>query len=120
MSLIMEVSVAQVKQQLDNHETHCNERHQVIDTALTRLSADVIRLTSDVENIKTNMTEMREDMRVLRGEMATLRSDVDNRIESLRSEVRDLRSEMRWMLGAAVGFLTLAIVVSTYIIRLPV
>ena len=101
----MEISIAEVKQQLDNHEKHCDERHQAVDSTL-------IRLSSDMENMKENMAELRADMRVLRGEMANLRSDVDRKIDVLRSE-------MRWNTGFVVGFITLAIAVSTYINQLP-
>ena len=97
----MEITAEQVKQQLDSHEKHCEERHQVINTTLTRLSSDVIQLTSDVENIKENLREMREDMREARRE-------ADKREEALRRE-------MRWMGGGIVGFLTLVIAVTNLI-----
>ena len=119
----MEIPVSEVKQQLDSHEKHCDERHQTFNTTLARLSADVIRLASDVDNIKTNIAELKQDMR-------SLRSDVDNRIEALRSEINALRndvdnriealrSEIRWMMGASVGFISLLIIASTYIGQLP-
>ena len=97
----MEITVARVGQPLDGHEKHCEERHQVINSTLARLSHDVTRLTSDVENIKENLREMREDMR-------EARRDADNRDATLRRE-------MRWMGGGIVGFMTFALAVSTYI-----
>ena len=90
----MEVTASQVKQQLDSHEAHCEERHRAINITLTKLS-------SDVENIKENLREMREDMREARRE-------ADKREEALRRE-------MRWMGGGIVGFMTFALGVSTYI-----
>ena len=107
----MEVTASQVKQQLDGHEKHCEERHQVINTTLTRLSNDVIQLTSDVENIKENLREIREDMRGLRRDVDAkidgLRDYVDSRIDGLRKEMASQRSEMRWLMGMGVGFLSL-------------
>ena len=115
----MEITAEQVKQQLDGHEKHCEERHQVINATLTRLSHDVTRLTSDVENIKENLREIREDMRGLRRDVDDkidgLRDYVDNKIEGLRTEMSGLRREVRWTVGMGVGFLSLLVTVLEFV-----
>ena len=115
----METTAAEVKQQLDSHEQHCNERHQAINITLTRLTSDVENIKNTVGNMQQDIHGLRGEMSDLRGEMSTLRRDVDNKIDGLRADMENrfeaMRREMRWMMGMGVGFLSLLITVSSFI-----
>ena len=112
----MEITIAQVKQQLDDHEKHCDERHRVLDHKMAEFSADM-------KNMKENMAELREDMRVLRteftalrGEFTSLRGDVDRKIDALR---KDVRSDLKWGLGISVAFMSFVMGAVTWISQMP-